>query len=177
MPFHFMRPTQTSDPDLPPPADDDKPPLAAFGCAFLFALAFLVAGTWPLLALFGVFPREAYFGDQSPLIPVVAGLGFLAVGIYLMSNLIRAAMRRPPLSGRLVGVIVALTLAIPLHWWLFFGTSVGASRSRLRVLLFEMTNSTFDFILAKITVALLSLVLDLVLVSELFGLGWFSWRD
>ena len=153
----------------------------ALGCAFMFALAFVVAGLLPLAALAGLLPREAYFGDQSPVWPVSAGLGFLAVGIYLLSNLIRSLARKPRLSPRLFAVLVALTLAVPLHGWLFFDRTVEASSAGLTLpgglTVFIPLNLPLDIWLAKAATALLALVLDVFLLSEILGLGWFMQEE
>ena len=156
----------------------------ALGCALVFALAFVVAGLLPLAALVGLvglLPREAYFGEQSPVWPVSAGLGFLAVGVYLLSNLIRSLARKPRLSPRLFAVLVALTLAVPLHGWLFFGRTVEASSTGLTLpgglTIFIPLNLPLDIWLAKAATALLALVLDVFLLSEILGLGWFMQEE
>jgi len=147
----------------------------------LFALAFLVTGILPWLALFNVFPRDEYFGGQSPFPIVAASVGFLAVGVYLTGNLIRSAAGLPHFPRRILGDIIALALAVPLHWWLFFGKNTQGSVTGITlpggVTLFTTTNLPFDFILAKIAVAFLCIVLDLLLISEFFGLGWFVWSS
>ncbi len=153
----------------------------ALGCALVFALAFVVAGLLPLAALVGLLPREAYFGEQSPVWLVSAGLGFLAVGVYLLSNLIRSLARKPRLSPRLFAVLVALTLAVPLHGWLFFGRTVEASSTGLTLpgglTVFIPLNLPLDIWLAKAATALLALVLDVFLLSEILGLGWFMQEE
>ncbi len=176
-----IRPSQSLPPDSPQPPDSGSPPPAAFGCAFLFALAFIIAGVLPFLALFNVFPREEYFGGVAPFPIVAASVGFLAVGVYLMGNVIRSAVGMPRFSGRILGDIVAFSLAVPLHWWLFFGKAAAGSVSGITlpggITLFTTANLPFDFILAKIVVAVLVVILDLLLISELFGLGWFTWNS
>ena len=153
----------------------------ALGCALVFALAFVVAGLLPLAALVGLLPREAYFGEQSPVWPVSAGLGFLAVGVYLFGNLIRSLARKPRFSPRLFAVLVALTLAVPLHGWLFFGRAVETSSTGLTLpggpTIFIPLNLPLDIWLAKAATALLALVLDVFLLSEILGLGWFMQEE
>jgi len=155
--------------------------MAAWGCAFLFALAFLIAGVLPFLALFNVFPRDEYFGGEPPFPIVAASVAFLAVGVYLMSNVIRSAVGLSHFSRRIFADIVAFSLAIPFHWWLFFGKAIAGSATGITlpggITLFTTANLPFDFILAKIVVAVLCLILDLFLISEIFGLGWFSITD
>ncbi|RME42619.1 MAG: hypothetical protein D6791_17300 [Chloroflexi bacterium] len=167
--------------DRPQPPDSDPPPPAAWGCAFLFALVFIIAGLLPFLALLNIFPRDEYFGGQSPFPIVASALGFIAVGIYLMGNVFRSAAGLPRFSGRILADIVAFSLALPFHWWLFFGTAAQSSATGITlpggITIFTTTNLPIDFILAKIVVAVICIILDLVLISEVFGLGWFTWTS
>ncbi len=168
-----------------PPPDGQQspgpaPPPAAVGCAFLIALAFIIAGLLPFLALLDVFPRDEYFGGRPAFPIVAASLGFTAIGVYLMVNVFRAAVGLPRTSGRVFALVVAFSLAVPLHWWLFFGKAVEGSVSGVTlpggISVFTTANLPLDFILAKVGIAVISIVLDLVLVSEVFGLGWFRWK-
>jgi hypothetical protein len=84
----------------------------------MFALAFIVAGLLPFLALLNISPRDEFFGGQSPVPIVASALGFLTVGIYLMGNVLRSAAGLPHFSRRIFADIVALSLALPLHWCL-----------------------------------------------------------
>ncbi len=176
-----IRPSRPSPPDAPQPPDSRPPSPAAWGCAFLFALAFIVAGLLPFLALFNVFPRDEYFGGHPPFPIVAAALGFTVVGFYLMGNVLRSAVGLPRLSGRVFADIVAFSLALPLHWWLFFGKATGSSTTGITlpggITISVAVDLPLDFILAKVAVAVICIILDLVLISELFGLGWFSWSS
>ncbi|WP_457652196.1 hypothetical protein [Rhodocaloribacter sp.] len=179
--MHDIRSSKSSPPDEPQPPDSGPPFPGAWGCAFLFALTFVAFGLLPFLALAGIFPRDEFFGGQSP-IPIVGGsLGFIAVGLYLMGNLFRSAVGLPRFSGRLFADIVAFSLVLPFHWWLFFGKATGGSVSGITmpggITIFSKTNLPIDFILAKIVVAVICIILDLILVSEVFGLGWFTWTS
>ncbi|RME08139.1 MAG: hypothetical protein D6803_01985, partial [Anaerolineae bacterium] len=84
----------------------------AWGCFFLFALAFIIAGLLPFLALLNVFPREESFSGQ-PAFPIVVGsLAFFFVGIYLMITFIRAAAGLPPITGRIFADLIVFSLAV-----------------------------------------------------------------
>ena len=136
----------------------------------------------PLLALFNVLPFNEYAGPRGPFLPVVAAaLGFIAVGLYLLTNLFRSAVGLPHLSNRIFAGIVAVSLAVPLHWWLFFGEATDGSATGVSlfggITIFTTMPLPFDFLLAKIVVAVLCVVLDLVVISEVLGLGWFKWSS
>lgn len=176
-----------SDSPAPPPAPDEpQPPEAApqpvaIGCALLFALAFVIAGLLPFLALLDVFPRDEYFGGQ-PVFPILAAsLGFIAVGVYLMVTFLRAALGLPRTLGRVFALIVAFSLAVPFHWWLFFGEAAEVSVAGITLpggfTVFSTAYQLLNFIVAKVVVAVVCVILDLVLISEVFGLGWFTWRS
>ncbi len=159
-----------------------RPPLVAWGCAVLFALAFISAGVLPLLSLFHVFPRAGDMGDHPPLFPVVASaLGFIAVGLYMMGNIVRSAIGLPRFSTRILADIIVVALALPFNWWLFFGKATGDSTTSitlpLGITLFTTAPLPFDFILAKLALGLICIILDLILVSEVLGLGWFTWTS
>lgn len=160
------------------PEGDATSPVAR-GCFFLLALAFILGGLLPALALLGVFPREEYFGGQ-PAFPIVVGsLALFFVGIYLFVAFIRAAAGLPPPSGRTFANLVVLAVAVPLHWWLFFvwdTQAVGGLPLPGGIIVFTRLNlPPFQLVLGKVGVGLLCLILDLILISEIFGLGWFRW--
>jgi hypothetical protein len=170
-------------PSLP---DENNPSLPsanrplAFGCGCLFSLAFILAGLLPIAALMNILPRAEYFGNQ-PLFPVVsAGLAFLAVGMSMLINIFLTATGGQRLSGRVIADLIAFFLAIPFHWWLFFGKPDKDAVTGLGlgvITLFTTSNLPLNFILAKIATAVICLIIDLYLISEIFGLGWFYMDD
>lgn len=159
------------------PSEREEVSPVAWGCFFLFALAFILGGLLPVLALLGVFPREEYFGDQPALIIVVASLGFFFMGVYLLIVFIRALAGLPPPSGRIFADLIVFSLAVPFHYWLFFvwdAQAISGLTLPGGITIFTSLNlPLIRLILGKIVVALVCLILDLFLISEIFGLGWF----
>ena len=147
------------------------------GCGALF----LSTGTLPLLAWLNVLPRGNFFGDTSPFVVVVASLPFAVVGLYFIGNAGMLLFNRNRLSERLLFNLGMFFLAIPFHYWLFFEGSDGGSVTGIALPggfnFFFFDSSKLSIILAKIVVALLVIVIDLYLVSELLGLGWFVLVD
>ncbi len=173
-------------PNPPEPEEAPESTALAWGCVVMFALGFLVAGSAPLLAFFGVLPgSDQFFGTAPRLVVLSVSVAFLGAGLYMMHGLLSRAAR--PVAGRLPHVrrililFILAALAVPLHWWLFFGRATAGSATALVLpggfVLFPRIRVPLEFLLAKFVVGLLALLLDLVLVSELFGLGWFWWSD
>lgn len=67
------------------------------------------------------------------------------------------------------------------HWWLFFGKTISGSVTGISLFggisLFITTNLPLDFFLAKFVSAIICVVLDRILISEVLGLGWFKWTS
>ncbi len=103
---------------------------------------------------------------------------FVVAGLYLIGNASASFLQKGKLSTRLLFDLVVGFLALPLHSWLFFGKPDGVSITSI-VLPGGTGISLFDtnhlsFLIAKAVVALLLVALDLYLISEIFGLGWFT---
>ncbi|GAB4532090.1 MAG: hypothetical protein Fur0018_20510 [Anaerolineales bacterium] len=175
-----VRHSQSSPPENPQPPDSGPPSPTAFGCVFLFPLAFIAGGLWMLWAIFGGMPRETFEGVPGFII-VVGGLAFLTVGVYLLIVFIRAAAGLPSISGRVFADIILFLIAIPFNYWLFFGKAAGGAAAGTTapggIAIFLPLPPIVSLIVKKTVVGLVCLVVDLLLVSEIFGLGWFAWTS
>ncbi len=143
------------------------------GCGVLF----LGVGLLPLLALLNILPREGFFGNAPPFIVVIGSLPFAAVGLYFIGNAGALLVSERRLSDHLLFNLGIFFLAIPFHYWLFFGKPDGESVTSLSlpgglVLSFFDTGQV-SFIVAKIAIAFLLVAVDLYLISETLRLGWF----
>ena len=162
-----------SNTDVPPPENKVLASGVSCGCGMLF----LVTGLLPVLALLNILPRAGFFGRSSPWLVVVGGLPFAAVGLYFIGNAGSLLIRGRRLSDRLLLNLGMFFLAIPFHYWLFFGQPGGelitsiSLPGGLVVSFFE--RGKIAFITAKIAVALLLAGMDLYLVSEALRLGGF----
>ncbi len=169
-------------PASPKPSHQQMPALAenrvvraATGCGC--GLLFLGVGILPLLVLLNIFPREEYFGGRSPLLPVLGSLPFAVVGLYFIANAVAVLLRAGPLPGRLLLNVGLFTLALPLHYWLFFGKATEGSTTGVRLpgglFVSFFATTALDTLLAKVALAVLLFAVDLYLISEVFRLGWF----
>jgi len=147
---------------------------ASCGCSLLF----LWVGLLPLLALLNILPRDGFFGGQSPLMPVLGSLPFAAVGLYFLANAVTLLASGRRLSDRLLFNLGVFFLAIPFHYWLFFGKADKGSVTGISLpggfSISILDNSNLSFMLGKIAMAVLLVIVDLYLASELLGLGWFT---
>ncbi len=162
-----------SNTDVPPPENEVLAAGVSCGCGMLF----LVTGLLPVLALLNILPRAGFFGRASPLLVVMGGLPFAAVGLYFIGNAGSLLIRGRRLSDRLLLNLGMFFLAIPFHYWLFFGRSGGESITSISLpgglVISFFERGKIAFITAKIAVALLLAGMDLYLISEALGLGWF----
>ena len=174
----MVRPTQSHHRDPAPPSQTG-PAAAAVNCGC--GLLFLIPGLMPLLALLNLLPRDQYFGGQSPLLPVLGGLPFIAVGLYFLVNAVTLLISKRRLPQRLLFNLGVFFLAIPFHYWLFFGKRGGESVTSINLpggaIVSFLDRGTLSFILAKIAMAILLVVIDLFLISEFLGRNWFAYRS
>jgi hypothetical protein len=143
------------------------------GCGLLF----LWVGLLPLLALLNILPHDGFSGGQSSLMPVLGSLPFAAVGLYFLANAVVLLASGRHLPSRLLFTLGMFFLAIPFHYWLFFGKAGEGSTTGISLpggfLISFFDNSHLSFMLGKIAMAFLLVIIDLYLVSEFLGLGWF----
>ena len=158
-----------------PPTPENKALASAVNCGC--GMLFLSTGILPILAWLNILPRGNFFGDAPPFLVIVASLPFAVVGLYFISNAGMLLFNRRRLSERLLFNLGMFFLAIPFHYWLFFEGSDKGSVTSITLPgglnLFFFDNGKLSLILAKIAVALLVIVMDLYLVSELLEQGWF----
>ncbi len=172
--MRIVKPTQSNS-DVPPtPENKALASVVHCGCGVLF----LGAGLLPFLALLNILPRADFFGNAPPFIGVIGiSLPFVAVGLYFIDNAGTLLGSRRRLSRRLLFNLVMFFLAIPFHYWLFFGKPDGGSVTGISLpggLVFSFFDTGYvSFVMGKIVVALLLVVMDLYLISEILGLGWF----
>jgi hypothetical protein len=169
----IVKPTQ-SNRDVPPtPENKALASVVSCGCGVLF----LGTGLLPFLALLNILPRAGFFGNASPFMVVIGSLAFVAVGLYFIDNAGTLLVSGRRLSGRLLFNLAMFFLAIPFHYWLFFGKPGGGSVTSIALpggLVFSFFDTgNVSFVVGKIAVALLLVVMDLYLISEILGLGWF----
>ena len=162
-----------------PPAPENKALASVVNCGC--GMLFLSTGVLPLLAWLNILPRGDFFGDAPPFLVIVASLPFAVVGLYFISNAGMLLFNRRRLSERVLLNLGMFFLAIPFHYWLFFGSSDKGSVTGISLPggldLFFFDNGKLSFVVGKIAVALLVIAMDLYLVSELLGLGWFVSTD
>ena len=140
-------------------------------------MLFLGTGLLPFLAWLNILPRAGFFGHAPPFMVVLGSLALATVGLYFVGNAGTLLVSGRRLSNRLLLNLGILFLALPLHYWLFLGKPEGASVTSIAlpggfVLSFSDT-SKISFLLGKVATALLLVAIDLYLVSEALGLGWF----
>ncbi len=173
--MRIVKPTQ-SNRDVPPtPENKALASVISCGCGVLF----LGAGLLPFLALLNILPRAGFFGNASPSMVVIGSLASAAVGLvglYFIDNAGTLLGSRRRLSDRLLFNLAMFFLAISFHYLLFFGKPGGGSVTSISLpgglvlSFFDTGNVSF---VVKIAVALLLVVMDLYLISEILGLGWF----
>ncbi len=184
-----VQPSSFSSPPSPPPPDkkedDAFTTAAAWGCAILFVASFFVAGALPFLALLHVLPKsEQAFGGTPSFLVLSVGVAFLAAGVYMARSLLRRLFPRS-FSGwsyrgfRVLADIIVAALAVPFHWYVFFGKPTAGSTGLILpggIVLFANLKWPLEPILDKFIVAILAILLDMILLSEIFGLGWIRWE-
>jgi len=171
---------RTVTPQRPPSDEQDHHESSPLGYALVgcgCGSAFLIGGLLPLLAATGLLPNsEGFFGETPPWIVVVAGIPFILVGFYFLSLALGALGSHPSTEvPRWLADTILFFLIIPFHVWLLSGRSVVRSKQSIGLPLGWrlVLRGGEPLLLAKIVVGILVFIVDLYLLSEVLGLGWF----
>ena len=147
-------------------------PLAGCGCS---ALLLLAGGLLMLVALDVLPNREQFYGDVPFWIGLVVGGAFFLTGVLLLFRMLFPAGRASPSLARWVFNAVLLLLILPFHFWLFSGRGVvGSELSVILPIGTFFASSGESLWVTKVMVGVLVLLVDLYLLSEVVGLGWFE---
>ncbi len=169
---------QLTTPSSHPPAGQQPSPgctvLGRAGCG----LVFILLGGMPILAALNLLPGEDFFGESPPWIAVTASFAFVLLGVYFLALAASQPARRATPFPRWLADLLLFIIAIPFHYWLFFGKSVegGGLSIGLPGVSIELPRWV-SLLEAKLVVGVIVLMIDLLLISEIAGLGWFVWVD